>query len=76
MNRVTSILLVITLLGWGTGFAFDLGLQGGPVTDPESGLDAIRDMGISQGKVRSLWKNGGMKNRESFCSMARRGEGR
>ncbi len=56
MNRVRSLFLIFSLLATGSAFSqeFDLVLQGGRVMDPESGLDAIRNVGISQGKIRAI----------------------
>src|ERR1041385_76091 len=34
--------------------SYDLVIQGGRVIDPETGLDAIRNVGISQGKVKKI----------------------
>ena len=34
--------------------SYDLVIRGGRVMDPESGLDAVRDVGISQGKIRTI----------------------
>ena len=34
--------------------SYDLVIQGGRVIDPETGLDAVRNVGISQGKVRRI----------------------
>jgi N-acyl-D-aspartate/D-glutamate deacylase len=34
--------------------SYDLVIQGGRVLDPETGLDAIRNVGISQGKIRKI----------------------
>ncbi|MCB1234989.1 MAG: amidohydrolase family protein [Verrucomicrobiae bacterium] len=36
------------------GQEFDLVLRGGRVMDPESGLDSIRDVGVSGGKIRAI----------------------
>jgi len=34
--------------------SYDLVIQGGRVIDPETGLDAIRNVGISQGKIKKI----------------------
>lgn len=34
--------------------SYDLVIRDGRVMDPESGLDAVRDVGISQGKIRTI----------------------
>lgn len=42
--------------------AFDVVLRGGRVLDPESGLDAVRDVGLSGGKIRAV-APGGLRGR-------------
>src|SRR5580700_4736072 len=51
----TSILLLSLILVT-TGFArqYDLVVEGGRVMDPESGLDATRNVGISNGKIARI----------------------
>lgn len=34
--------------------SYDLVIQGGRVIDPETGLDAVRNVGISQGKIKKI----------------------
>ena len=34
--------------------SYDVVIQGGRVLDPETGLDAVRNVGISQGKIRKI----------------------
>ncbi|HET8891667.1 MAG TPA: amidohydrolase family protein [Candidatus Angelobacter sp.] len=34
--------------------SYDLVIQGGRVVDPETGLDAVRNVGISQGKIKKI----------------------
>jgi N-acyl-D-aspartate/D-glutamate deacylase len=34
--------------------SYDLVIQGGRVIDPETGLDAVRNVGISQGRIRKI----------------------
>lgn len=34
--------------------SYDLVIQGGRVIDPETGLDAVRNVGISQGKIKTI----------------------
>jgi N-acyl-D-aspartate/D-glutamate deacylase len=34
--------------------SYDVVIQGGRVIDPETGLDAVRNVGISQGKIRKI----------------------
>ncbi len=48
---LTSALLVPASLGAQT---YDLVLRGGRVMDPESGLDAVRDVGIRDGRVAAI----------------------
>ena len=33
---------------------YDVVIQGGRVIDPETGLDAVRNVGIAQGKIRKI----------------------
>ena len=40
------------LLAWSQ--SYDLVIQGGRVIDPETGLDAVRNVGISQGRIRKI----------------------
>jgi N-acyl-D-aspartate/D-glutamate deacylase len=51
-----GLLLTLLLFTAGTCQAdqFDLVLRGGRVMDPESGLDAIRDVGIADGKIARI----------------------
>jgi N-acyl-D-aspartate/D-glutamate deacylase len=34
--------------------SYDLVIQGGRVIDPETGLDAVRNIGISQGRIKKI----------------------
>src|ERR1041384_5597634 len=34
--------------------SYDLVIQGGRVIDPETGLDAVRNVGISQGRIKKI----------------------
>jgi len=57
MKRVRSFLLAASLLAVSLSVGaepFDLVLKNGRVMDPESGLDAIRDVGIRNGQIASL----------------------
>lgn len=61
MNTVGSILLALIVLAVPLSLPlsvsaqdFDLVLKGGRVMDPESGLDAVCDLGIAEGKVRAI----------------------
>jgi N-acyl-D-aspartate/D-glutamate deacylase len=51
--RALRVLLTTTLLAPASLVAqtYDLVLRGGRVMDPESGLDAVRDVGIREGRV-------------------------
>jgi N-acyl-D-aspartate/D-glutamate deacylase len=59
---LTGIALFSAVLGLNTYSAattaddpsFDIVIAGGHVMDPESGLDAVRNVGISAGKIRAL----------------------
>jgi N-acyl-D-aspartate/D-glutamate deacylase len=42
------------IYGLGVSTVYDLVLSGGRVIDPESGLDAVRDVGIAGGSVREI----------------------
>jgi N-acyl-D-aspartate/D-glutamate deacylase len=43
------------LFGWSApGPQYDLVIRGGRVMDPESGLDAVREVGIANGKITAL----------------------
>jgi len=51
------LVALIVLLGAGctdTAPAYDLVLRGGRVMDPESGLDAVRDIGILSGRIANI----------------------
>jgi len=52
----TPILLLILLLAATSSFAerYDLVLDGGRILDPESGLDATRNVGITNGKIARI----------------------
>jgi N-acyl-D-aspartate/D-glutamate deacylase len=49
------VILFICLLVFSTAIAaaqqYDLVLEGGRVMDPETGLDAVRNVGIRDGKI-------------------------
>ncbi len=47
-----AILLLAAVAGWGQ--TFDIVINGGRVIDPESGLDGVRSVGITAGKVRAI----------------------
>jgi len=48
------IALVACARGQSTGDRFDLVLQAGHVMDPESGLDAVRNIGIRNGRIDAI----------------------
>jgi N-acyl-D-aspartate/D-glutamate deacylase len=47
-----AILLLAAVVGWSQ--TFDIAINGGRVIDPESGLDAVRSIGINGGKVKVI----------------------
>ncbi len=46
--------LLLFALGTGWGQSYDLVVRNGRVLDPESGLDAVRDVGIAAGRIAAL----------------------
>jgi N-acyl-D-aspartate/D-glutamate deacylase len=46
-----SFCLFVAFVGAAAGQQFDLVLEGGRVMDPETGLDAVRNIGIRDGKI-------------------------
>ncbi len=48
---ILSLFLLVTLALAATGQEYDLVIEGGRVIDPETGLDAVRNVGIRQGKI-------------------------
>ena len=56
---VTGFVVVLASLLYGTVSAvtYDVVISQGRVMDPESGLDAIRNLGISGGKIRAISSN-------------------
>jgi N-acyl-D-aspartate/D-glutamate deacylase len=52
-NLVLCLAVVLSPLSM-LSQSYDLVIQGGRVIDPETGLDAIRNVGISQGKIRKI----------------------
>jgi N-acyl-D-aspartate/D-glutamate deacylase len=52
--RTIRLLCLLLVSGFAAAQQFDLVLEGGRVMDPESGLDAIRDVGIRDGKVARI----------------------
>ncbi|MBK9171344.1 MAG: amidohydrolase family protein [Bryobacterales bacterium] len=53
MRRAAACFLFLAA-GVAAGQTYDLVLRGGRVMDPESGLDAVRDVGISGGVIRAV----------------------
>lgn len=44
--------LLVSLLGWAQ--SYDVVIEGGRVLDPETGLDAVRNVGISDGRIAMI----------------------
>jgi len=60
MNRFVLILLALAvadLVGRAAQPAFDLVIRNGRVMDPETGLDAVRQVGVKDGKVAVISKD-------------------
>jgi N-acyl-D-aspartate/D-glutamate deacylase len=52
-TRVLWLAVILSpLLAWSQ--SYDVVIQGGRVIDPETGLDAVRNVGISQGRIRKI----------------------
>src|SRR5579863_8407063 len=54
MRRFILLLAAILLSSLAFSQSYDLVIQGGRVLDPEMGLDAIRNVGISAGKIKKI----------------------
>jgi N-acyl-D-aspartate/D-glutamate deacylase len=54
MRRLVGLLAVLVFPLLCFPQSYDLVIQGGRVLDPETGLDAIRNIGISGGKIRKV----------------------
>src|ERR1700689_1881689 len=54
--NMRTVILIASLFVAATAFAqtYDTVVQGGRVLDPETGVDAIRNVGITQGKVTRI----------------------
>ena len=52
--KALIVLLFVRLLAAQTAAPYDLVIRGGRVMDPESGLDAVRDVGIRAGKIAAI----------------------
>ena len=46
------VAVLFPILAWSQ--SYDVVIQGGRVLDPETGLDGVRNVGISQGKIRKI----------------------
>ncbi len=54
MKRHIFLLAAVLLPILAPAQSYDVVIQGGRVLDPETGLDDIRNVGISQGKIRKI----------------------
>lgn len=54
MRRMKIFWLVAMMAGAAAGQVYDVVLAGGRVMDPESGLDATRDVGIRAGRIAAI----------------------
>jgi N-acyl-D-aspartate/D-glutamate deacylase len=54
MKRLVLCFAVLLFPLFALSQSYDVVIQGGRVIDPETGLDAVRNVGISQGKVRKI----------------------
>jgi len=54
--RGARLIAIVAVLAAGSAVAesFDLVLQGGRVLDPETGLDAVRDVGVRGDRIASI----------------------
>jgi len=62
MNRAI-LFLVFPMGAWGQ--PFDVAIRGGRVMDPESGLDAIRNVGVRAGKIMAV-SEGPLEGKETL----------
>lgn len=54
ISRLSIVLLITLAVGAGSSAAaqrYDIVIEGGRVMDPETGLDAVRNVGIARGKI-------------------------
>lgn len=51
---ITSVLCISTLFGARADTTYDVAILNGRVMDPESGLDAVRNIGIRDGKIAAV----------------------
>jgi N-acyl-D-aspartate/D-glutamate deacylase len=54
MKSLALFLAVFVLPLLAVSQSYDLVIQGGRVIDPETGLDAVRNVGISQGRIKKI----------------------
>jgi len=54
MRRLIPFFVVFVLTALSTAQQYDLVLEGGRVMDPETGLDAVRNVGIRDGKIARI----------------------
>lgn len=54
VRRIVVCLAVLLLPLLAASQSYDLVIQGGRVLDPETGLDAVRNVGISNGKIQKI----------------------
>ncbi len=52
--KIPATIFALLLVSFAHGADYDLVIRGGRVMDPESGLDGVRDVGISDGKVVAI----------------------
>ncbi len=57
MKTTFGLFLLVSVSGFINAQNYDLVLKGGRVMDPESGLDAIRNVGIRAGKIAAISGN-------------------
>jgi N-acyl-D-aspartate/D-glutamate deacylase len=53
-NRIFSLVLLALLTGMAGAQQYDVVLEGGRVLDPETGMDAVRNVGIRDGKIARI----------------------
>jgi N-acyl-D-aspartate/D-glutamate deacylase len=56
-SAILAILLAFTAGGHSTDAEFDLVILNGKVMDPESGLNAVRNVGVAEGKVTRITRD-------------------
>ena len=54
MKLIVSLLLLVFSTSFASAQQFDLVLEGGRVMDPETGMDAVRNVGIRDGKIAMI----------------------